>query len=594
MKILHDLRAILRLTPLQPWTTPAMVAIGVASALAETFGVTLVVLFLYSAMGQSDSVGAMGGTFGKLLEALSGRLQGGVSVAGLIFALIVLRGLLAYAYNLISAATGSRISEHARNSVHAQYLDVSYAYMRRHDQGQLLDLLATESWAVAAAHASLARLAISACSLLVFMLFLCSLSWRIALTAVIGSGAISLGLRGLTAGARRLGVDAKAVNQGLAERILVTLQGMRTIRAYGQEQVFHAAFLKSSSQARDTTFKLERLFAFLSPATEIGYLAVLIFIVSYPALMQASFATTLGAVALLYRVQPHIREIEASLLSLAQLGPAVRAVLAMVQRDDKTYSPVGKLHYVKAVDGIRFDGVTLKYEASDSAALNQASFRIPAGKTTALVGVSGAGKTTIVSLLLRLYQPTSGQILVDGVALDDIRREEWLSHLAVAGQDIDLTEGTIADNIRMARNEATDAAVAEAARLAGLTAMVDALPDGYESWIGQQGMNLSGGQRQRIGLARAILRDPDLLILDEATSALDRGLEEDIRTALAERFAGRSILLITHRVETVLSADHIICMQDGCVAEEGPSVILLKRPEGVLRRLLQRGATAAG
>jgi ABC-type multidrug transport system fused ATPase/permease subunit len=138
-----------------------------------------------------------------------------------------------------------------------------------------------------------------------------------------------------------------------------------------------------------------------------------------------------------------------------------------------------------------------------------------------LVGASGAGKTTVVNLLLRLYQPDRGVIKVDGVPLNEILKSDWLGMLAVAGQDVELVEGTIAENIRMARKKATAPEIEAAGDVAGLARMVTNLPEGYDTWIGQEGLNLSGGQRQRIGLARAVIRHPLLLILDEATSELD-------------------------------------------------------------------------
>jgi ABC-type multidrug transport system ATPase subunit len=234
--------------------------------------------------------------------------------------------------------------------------------------------------------------------------------------------------------------------------------------------------------------------------------------------------------------------------------------------------------------------VRFTYGESSEAALKDVSFTIPAAATTALVGASGAGKTTIVNLLLRLYCPDRGRIVVDGVALAKLRRSDWLRLLAVAGQDIDLIEGTVEDNVRMARRGASAEEVATAARIAGAMEIIESLPEGYENWIGQQGMNLSGGQRQRIALARAVLCDPQFLILDEAMSNLDRPLEETIHSAVSERFAGRTVLLITHRLETALAADHIVCLHSGEVVQEGAPSALMADPSGLLSRMLNQKA----
>ena len=590
--VLRDLRALLQMTPMPYWVTLAVIGLGLAASLAETLGISLVVLFLYSAMGQSGHVGATGGVLGGFLDQIAARGGGSVGLAFLIFLLIVLRGLLALAYNAISAGVSDRISEAARNALHEQYLTVSYDFIRRHELGTLLEILAKESWALADAHARLTRLVINGCSIIVFAVFLIALSWQIALVAFVGSLILSWCVRLLSAPVGKLGVEAKWINQLLAERSLMTLQGMRTIRAFGQEAAHHADFVSWSAKARVTSLKLKRLHAFLNPVTEIGYFAILCFIVGFAAWLHANFAVTLASVALLYRLQPHVHELESNLLYLAQLGPQLRSVLSLLDRSDKEYPEPGRVAIERLRSGIRFESVCFTYGESSEAVLNDVSFTIPAAATTALVGASGAGKTTIVNLLLRLYCPDRGRIVVDGVSLAELRRDDWLRLLAVAGQDIDLVEGTIEDNIRMARRTASPEEVATAARIAGAMEIIESIPEGYENWIGQQGMNLSGGQRQRIALARAALCDPQFLILDEAMSSLDRPLEENIHSALSERFAGRTVLLITHRLETALAADHIVCLHRGEVVQEGTPSALMADRSGLLCRMLNRIAPA--
>jgi ABC-type multidrug transport system fused ATPase/permease subunit len=351
--------------------------------------------------------------------------------------------------------------------------------------------------------------------------------------------------------------------------MLMTLEGLRTIRAYGQEDLHQRRFIRSSAEARQTSIALTRLSSLLNPLTEVGYFGILCVIIAGSSLWGLSFTTTLAAVALLYRLQPHVRKLEGNLLYMAQIEPQLRSVRMMLQKDDKEYPAVGHRTIDALTKGIRFDRVTFQYEKGSEPALKDVTFEIPAGVTTALVGASGAGKTTIINLLLRLYQPSSGRIWVDDMPLEEVRRTDWLKLLAVAGQDVDLIEGTVIDNIRMADINATEAEVVAASRIAGVSEFVEELSEGYATWIGQQGMRFSGGQRQRIGLARAILRNPEFLMLDEAMSALDRTLEERIRGAIHERFAGRTLLIITHRVETVVDAEHVIRIEEGRVVEEG-------------------------
>jgi ABC-type multidrug transport system fused ATPase/permease subunit len=201
--------------------------------------------------------------------------------------------------------------------------------------------------------------------------------------------------------------------------------------------------------------------------------------------------------------------------------------------------------------------------------------------------MSGSGKTTIVNLLLGLYRPDSGSILVDGIRLEKLSRKDWLSKITAAGQDVELIEGTVGDNLRVAQPDADLSAMRMAAETASILETIEDLPHGFDSWIGQQGLKLSGGQRQRLGLARALLRDPEILILDEATNALNSSLENDVLYAIRRKLYRRTLIIITHRLETAMSADQVICIGSGRVLESASPAKLRSRPSSVFWTLLK-------
>lgn len=576
---LRDLWGLLEMIPAARRPMPLLVFLGVLASLAETAGISLIILFLYAALGQLDEPEAAMQTFGSGAVWLLDALGGPVSLAAVIFGLIVLRGIVGYAYTRISAGLSARISETARNRIHRQYLQVAYEFIRRHEQAELMEILGTDSWGVAAANSAFTRLIINLCAILVFAVFLFALSWKVTLAATVCAFLVSAFLGKLSRPVTELGAAVKAEHQSMGGLMLMTLQGMRAIRAYGREAAQHRAFLQSSASARQSLARMDRLNAAIGPATEIGYLAILCLIVVGAGVLSIDFHATLTIVALLYRLQPHLREFEGNLLFLAQSAPQLRAVRKMIGPEGKSFPADGEQPMPPAYEAIQFRNVSFAYDGSP--ALADASFDIPQGKITALVGASGSGKTTVVNLLLRLYAPDRGHVLIDTLEIGAIRREEWLKTLAVAGQDIDLFEGTVRDNVSMARDDPEEAALSEAYELSGLTELLAGLDYGDSSWVGQQGLNLSGGQRQRVGIARAILRDPDILILDEATSALDTALEARIRTALETRFAGRTILIITHRLETVREVDHVICLDQGKVIGQGSPAELLKPKQPV-------------
>jgi ABC-type multidrug transport system fused ATPase/permease subunit len=366
---------------------------------------------------------------------------------------------------------------------------------------------------------------------------------------------------------------------------------MRSLRVFGQEQRYQHNFELASAKARQTSIQLERLDALVSPAIQIGYFAILIGVILASDLMGVSVAATLAAVALLYRLQPHLRELEGNFLEVAQLKAPTRNVLSMLDRSDKIYLGSGTRPFSGLRQEIRFESVCFTYSGAASRTLDDLSFTIPAGSVTALVGTSGAGKTTIVNLLLRLYRQESGSIMVDGVPLEQLSRKSWLSKIAAAGQDVDLIEGTVKDNLNLALTSADLQAMRAAAKTARILDLIDSLPEDFDSWIGQQGLKLSGGERQRVGLARAMLRDPDILVLDEATNALDGGVEHEIWAAIRRKLSGHTLLVITHRLETIMSADQIICIGSGRVLESGSPAELLSHPASILWTLT-RDATS--
>jgi ATP-binding cassette subfamily C protein CydCD len=219
--------------------------------------------------------------------------------------------------------------------------------------------------------------------------------------------------------------------------------------------------------------------------------------------------------------------------------------------------------------GVRFEDVTFAYGGDERAALRGVSFEVPAGQTVALVGRSGAGKTTCAHLLLRFWDPQQGRISIDGRDLRLLRLDDLRGTIALVAQDTYLFNTTLRENIRLGRPTASDAEVLEAARAANVDEFAQALPDGYDTTVGERGLQLSGGQRQRVSIARALLKDAPILVLDEATSHLDAVSEAEVRQALDRLSAGRTTVVIAHRLSTIRSADHIVVLDDGSVVEQG-------------------------
>lgn len=239
-------------------------------------------------------------------------------------------------------------------------------------------------------------------------------------------------------------------------------------------------------------------------------------------------------------------------------------------------------------DAIVFDDVSFTYHHHENrpAVLSHLSFTIPKGKTVALVGPSGGGKTTICHLIPRFYEVDDGQILIDGKNITSLKRASLRKEIGIVAQDVFLFAGTIKENIAYGNFEKSDEEIIEAAKKANIHEFIMALEKGYDTYVGERGVLLSGGQKQRISIARAFLKDPEILILDEATSALDNMTEMQIQNALTKLAKGRTTLVVAHRLSTVKTADVIIVLTEDGIMEQGSHEELLKK-NGLYAELYQ-------
>ncbi|MDX2484730.1 MAG: ABC transporter transmembrane domain-containing protein [Pseudodonghicola sp.] len=256
---------------------------------------------------------------------------------------------------------------------------------------------------------------------------------------------------------------------------------------------------------------------------------------------------------------------------LQRAAGATERLVELLNADDAVQDPSQPATLSRPVRGeIAFDGVTFRYPARpEVAALDGVSLHIEPGETVAFVGPSGAGKTTIIQLMLRFYDPVAGQIRLDGVALRDMTRDDFRRAIALVPQDPVIFAASARDNIRFGRPDATDAEVEAATKAAAAHDFISALPEGYDSYVGERGVMLSGGQKQRIAIARAILRDAPVLLLDEATSALDAESERAVQQAVDELSQSRTTLIVAHRLATVKKANRIVVMEEGRIVAMG-------------------------
>jgi len=375
------------------------------------------------------------------------------------------------------------------------------------------------------------------------------------------------------------------VTATIAERI----GAVRLIRAYGEEARESARFASQATRYRKQVIRTQRFSSLTSPLTEVfsGFLVILIIWAgTRPGLI--GLGAPLAPEAIIVFLMAALKL--TSPLKTISSYPAVMAVtLASAERVfemlDEPSTEVerpgeGVARFEREV---AFDGVSFRYGQGDPV-LSQVTFALPKGKVVALVGPSGAGKTTLADLLPRFHDPTAGQITMDGVPLTRLTRRSLRALMGVVSQDTVLLNDTVHANIAYGSPKATRPQVEAAAQAANADLFIAQLPQGYETLLGERGTRLSGGQRQRIAIARALLRDPPILVLDEATSALDTESERLVQQAIDRLMAERTVLVIAHRLATVRDADEIVVLDAGRVVERGTHAELF-RSGGLYRRL---------
>jgi ATP-binding cassette subfamily B protein len=278
---------------------------------------------------------------------------------------------------------------------------------------------------------------------------------------------------------------------------------------------------------------------------------------------------------------------------LQRAAGATERLVELLSIEDTVQDPSAPRTLSTPVSGaITFDAVTFHYpQRPNTVALDDVAFQVAAGETVAIVGPSGAGKSTIIQMLLRFYDPEAGGITIDGVNLRDMARHDFRQHIALVPQDAAIFAVSAMENIRFGRPEASDADVIAAAKAAAAHDFISALPDGYDTYVGERGVMLSGGQKQRIAIARAILRDAPILLLDEATSALDAESERLVQAAVENLSADRTTLVIAHRLATVKKADRILVMDQGKIVAQGTHDSLIAE-QGLYARLAKLQFTA--
>src|ERR1039457_1349562 len=495
-----------------------------------------------------------------------------VRFAGYLVALALLKGIFQYWMRVILIGISRDIEFDLRNDLFAHLIRLSPEYYARTRTG---DIMARATNDLNAVRMMLGPGVMywfeTSLTFILAIAIMTRVDWRLAMFAVMPAPAVSLAVILFGRVIHDRFEKIQAMFSDISSRVQENLSGVRMIRAFAQERAEMRRFEELNRHYIAQNLKLVRIDAVFQPLMEvlIGLTFLVVLWVGGHQVLEGRlslggfvmFNTFMGML-----VWPMIAL--GWVVNLIQRGTASLARINQILQEVPTIrAPEKPIPLTELRGRIEFRGVSMDY--GTGLALDGVDLPVPAGSTIAVVGHTGSGKSTLVSLIPRLMDPTAGAITLDGIDLRDLDPADLRRHIGFVPQETFLFSATIAENIAFGVDRATGEEIRRAAEVAGLAADIEGFPAGYETMVGERGITLSGGQKQRTAIARAILRNPRILILDDALSSVDTLTEERILEGLADAMRGRTVILISHRVSTVRQADRIVVLEHGRIVEQG-------------------------
>ncbi|HEX5581592.1 MAG TPA: ABC transporter transmembrane domain-containing protein [Gemmatimonadaceae bacterium] len=549
-------------------------ASNILAAVLDVFSLTLLIPFLNALFGVEPLPDREGAMYDILRATVGAFLVPGDPMASLRNIILVILGAVALKsfFVWMSGQLGAQLQEYVtrdlRDALYRHLQRLPLGFFTEYKAGQILSRVLTDTAQTKVVITEVITRGLQALATVIVTVYaLFAMSWELTLLALVVAplliAALQPILRKLRKGHRRLGNQHGEMTAVVQEAV----SGIRLVKSFGAEGYEERRFVEASGTYARGTARMTRLAVLAQPITE-------------------TIGTAIAVLILVMRMLQPLKQ-------LSQLPTAAQASLAaaerlfdVLDRPTETMLDRGTREVHGFERGIVFDHVSFTYGGDDAApVLRDVSLDARKGEVVALVGASGAGKSTLVDLIPRFHEPTAGRVLLDGVDTRDIRLASLRSLIGIVSQDTVLFNDTVRANLAYGAQERfTDAQVEAAARAANAHGFITALPQGYDTPLGERGTRLSGGQRQRLAIARALLLDAPILILDEATSALDTESERLVQEAIDRLLEGRTVFVIAHRLSTIVHADQILVLDRGEVIERGTHDDLLARG-GAYRRL---------
>ncbi|NEO98307.1 MAG: ABC transporter ATP-binding protein [Symploca sp. SIO2E9] len=553
------------------------------ASVSDGIGIGAILAFLQNLINQDNQIVQTGINWFDIFvlginEPANNRLY---RLSALILLIIWLRSGFHYLQVLYLGIARVTLIDRLRKKIFEQFQQLSLSYFAQIRSGELINSITTELNELQMILNWYSHLIIQWISLLVYALVVIVISWQLSLVALLLLTLLSIGLSTLRKQVREVSFETSKANGHFTSVAVEFISGISTIHAFATQEHERRRFYKASDDIKITQTKsLLRLTVVGPLGGGIGTTIIILIIILGITVLNMPVARLLTFLYALMRLTPMVHGINQTATQISQKQGSLSNINELLRTDDKPYFKNGKVLYSGLKQSIKLISVDFSYN-DGSTVLHKVNLEIKKGQMTALVGASGAGKSTLAALIPRFYDSQRGQILIDGVDVQEFEINSLRKKIGVVSQDTFIFNASVKDNIAYGTEGAEEKQIRQAAELAHAMEFIQELPEGFESLLGDRGVRLSGGQRQRIAIARTILKNPEILILDEATSALDSKSERLIQEALEKLSVNRTVIAIAHRLSTIAKAEQVVVLEKGRIVEQGSYQELIKR-EGKL------------
>lgn len=568
------------------------IILGFASGLFNGVNTTLIVPILLQISGQEIELTGSPRIIQFLLSPFEGvpeRYRLIVMLLAVILT-IILKNLTAYLRSLLTVVFNRSLTNTIKSEMFQTLMDSDLDFFTKAKVGDLTKRLGSDTAQCTQTINGYVSLITQLIILSLFVSLLISISWRLTLISSLLIALIGVINQLFIRRSKRFGFFFNQEQKNYSIKVIETLNGIRLIKSVSSENREYTKLKELMLSLENIALKAKMNSALISPVNEVTSMITVISILLLGRYLFADQITNVSAILLtyllvLFRMLPMVSQINSSRNAIAKGSASFNMAVDLWRRDNKPIMKPGSIPFQKVKSQIHFYEISFSYPGNDNLVLKNVDISLPRGKTLALVGGSGAGKSTFADLLPRFYDPTSGCITIDGIDLREFDITSLRKKTGIVSQTTHLFNDTVKNNIIYASPDATEDEIIEAVRQANAYDFIMDLPKQWDTQIGDRGVMLSGGQRQRLAIARALLQDPEILILDEATSALDTVSERLVQKAIDQLSRDRTVLVIAHRLSTIQNADQIAVLDQGKLVEIGTHSELLEKENGYYRHL---------